>query len=85
VISLDQNDQWIIAGIGAVSEDALHRELIARRDRAQEHFGVALWVRVRIGAKKPATHIVRFFQIANACELGGVQVAVWEPKNKSDG
>lgn len=84
VVSLNKNGQWTIAGVGPVSEDRLHKELIAERNAAHA-FGVTAWVNVRIGARESAIHVSRFFQIAEACELDGVRIAVWEPAKTKKG
>jgi hypothetical protein len=84
VVSLDHDDRWTIAGIGPVSEEQLRTTLIERRDLVHQH-GYFAKVVVRIGAQKPARHISRFFQIAEACELDGVRVAVWAPDAPNPG
>lgn len=80
VVTLGKNNQWIVAGVGPVSVHTLRSTLAAERDAAR-NFGVTAWVNVRIGANRSAKHISDFFQIAEACELDGVRIVVWEPKN----
>ena len=84
VVTLGKNDQWIVAGVGAVSLETLRNTLIEERDAAHR-FGASAWVNVRIGADKSARHVSQFFQIAEACGLDGVRVGTREPNNKKKG
>ena len=77
-VSLNQDNQWVIAEHGAVNGEELLDIFKAKRAEADKQ-GLRSVVRAQITGDQPAKHFMELHRIAEACQMDQVNVVTQEP------